>query len=155
MIRQFILVLWVLSIQCFAVAANIVPEGHSTHLVRHDTPAKVTREACEPGSVGSAEACQQSGRRYQAVLVAMRKHGFVENRPGNQSLVIYEVVITQRDGVSYTVRTLRGTTISMEVRGGLHADQDLVKIVERLDRAALILMSGAKIAIPGELTSSK
>lgn len=155
MIRQFLLVLCALSIiPCFA--ADIMPQGHTTHLTRHDgVPAMVTRNPCDPAGVGSTEACQQSGRRYQAVLATMRKHGFVENRPGNQSLVIYDVVVTQRDGVGYAVRTLRGTTISMEVRGGLHTDHDLARIVERLDRAALILMSGAKIAIPGELTSPK
>ena len=153
MIRYLLLVLCTLSIPCFAADMH---QGHTTHLVRHDgVPAMVTRNPCDPGGVGSTEACQQSGKRYQAVLVAMRKHGFIENRPGNQNLVIYDVVITQRDGVGYTVRTLRGTTISMEVRGGLHADQDLVKIVERLDRASFILMNGAKVALTGELTSSK
>ncbi len=153
MIRHLLLVLCALSLPGFAAD---MPQGHTTHLVRHDgVPAMVMRNPCDPGGVGSTEACQQSGKRYQAVLAAMRKHGFVENRPGNQSLVIYDVVITQRDGVSYTVRTLRGTTISMEVRGGLHTDQDLAKVVERLDRASFILMNGAKVALTGELTSSK
>ena len=153
MIRYLLLVLCALSIPCFAAD---MPQGHTTHLVRHDgVPAMVMRNPCDPAGVDSTEACQQSGKRYQAVLAAMRKHGFVENRPGNQSLVIYDVVITQRDGVSYSVRTLRGTTISMEVRGGLHTDQDLAKVVERLDRASFILMNGAKVALTGELTSSK
>lgn len=129
-------------------------DDHSTRLVRakDGVPVTVTREHCYPQGANGAAVCKRSGERYQVVLAALRKAGFVESladRP--RSLVIYEVVITPVDGVGYLVRNVgrlgSNLSLSMEIRGGIHPEADLPNIAHRLDEAFLIFMAGARTAL--------
>lgn len=127
-------------------------DGHSTRLVRtkDGVPVTVTREHCYPQSTNGAAVCKRSGERYQVVLAALRKAGFVENDAvDRRSLVIYEVTITPVDGVGYRVSNvaLLSGNLSMEIRGGIYPESDLPNIARRLDQAFLIFMTGARTAI--------
>lgn len=128
-------------------------DHHSTHLVRtkDGVPVTVTQEHCYPQGANGTEVCKKSGERYQVVLAALQKAGFVESTADHhrKNLVIYEVTVTPVDGVGYSVRNVGRLTgnLSMEIRGGIYPETDLQNIAMRLDQARLIFMTGARTAL--------
>ena len=163
MIVAVAIVLGLVSIPALSADTSKGTEAVTTHLVRTSdgVPAKVTKQACNIVNGSSAEvgnsmmACLRANAWHDTIVSSLKRADFTLKSPTwGDGLVIYDVVITQRDGIGYTVRTLYGS-LTMEVSGSIHEDRDVPKILERLNRATLILMNGAKIAIPGELTSPK
>lgn len=142
------------------LAADTSDKEIKTFLVRtrDGIPARITKQACSimPGSssavADSMVVCLRASQRHDSIVSSLKRAGFVQNEPWANGLVIYEVVITPRDGIGYAVRTRYGS-LEIEVRSSIHQDDEVSEIVERLDRAALVLMNGARIATPAELSS--
>ncbi len=141
------------SIPCMAANGT---EEVKTFLVRASdgVPARVTKQACDivQGSPDSAMVCLRANQRHDTIVTSLKRAGFSQNDIWANGLVIYDVTITPRDGIGYTVRTRYGS-LEMVVNGSIHQDLDVPRITERLNRASIVLMNGARIATPGELSS--